>query len=180
MSVGATSAQRAEALIPLRDSIIGLGSLVLPGAGFIAGLMIMSGRPGFPDLGRVASIPWELWLIGVCGIAATVCGFLDWKYHATGRRLVSKRERHGELIALALGGAPLFFLMMAASVIADPQVLLMPIIVTVLFTTAMICHDEFVYHRKSCSLYETILHRTLVFGNGTAWLAWMHWIYVRG
>jgi hypothetical protein len=43
----------------------------------------------------------------------------------------------------------------------------------------MICYDEFVFHRKRCGRYETMLHRLLVFGNGIAWLAWMHWCFVR-
>ena len=173
-------AAKNEPLIPVRDSIIGLGSLALPGTGFVLGLLIVSGRPGFPNLADVATVPWQLWLIGACGIAATVCGGLDWHYHATGRRIVGKRERHGELIALALSGAPLFILMMAASVMTNPQWLLLPILLVVLFTTTMICYDEFVFHRRSCTRYEAMLHRVLVFGNGSAWAAWMHWIYVRG
>ena len=43
----------------------------------------------------------------------------------------------------------------------------------------MICYDEFVFHRRACGLYETILHRVLVLGNGTALLVWMHWCFVR-
>ncbi|MEZ6194536.1 MAG: hypothetical protein R3F20_02245 [Planctomycetota bacterium] len=170
----------SSAAIPLRDSILGLGSLALPGLGFVVGLALVSGREGFPDLADAGTIPWELWLIGVAGIAATVAGYLDWRYHITGRRLVGARERKGELIALGFGGVPLFFLMMAASVAERPEVYLLPILATVLFTTGMICYDEFVFHRRSCTRFETALHRTLVFGNGTAWAAWMHWIFVRG
>ena len=180
MSDTLPAAPRSEPLIPIRDSILGLSALVLPGAGFVLGLTIVSGRPGFPDLGDPSTIPWQLWLIGFAGIAATVCGFLDWHYHATGRRVVGKRERHGELIALALGGAPLFVLMMWSSVTTRPERLLLPIIGALLFTTAMICYDEFVYHRRACTRYEAMLHRVLVFGNGIAWAAWMHWIFVRG
>ena len=57
--------------------------------------------------------------------------------------------------------------------------LLLPIIVVALFTATLICYDEFVFHRKRCGVYETLLHRLLVFGNGVAWLAWMHWCFVR-
>ena len=166
-------------IIPLRDAIIGLGALILPGAGFLAALIAVSGEPGYPTLLDIGTHPWELWVIGVFGIAATTCGFLDYHYHATGRRIVSKRERHGELIALALGGAPLFCLMLAASTLERPQVLLMPIILVAVFTVVVICQDEFVYHRRTCTRYESLLHRVLVFGNGTAWAAWMHWIFVR-
>ncbi|MEE9394082.1 MAG: hypothetical protein V3W41_16395 [Planctomycetota bacterium] len=180
MSVALDAVSRTTLYIPLRDTIIGLGSLALPGAGFVLGLMIVSGRTGFPDLSNASTIPWQLWLIGACGIAATVCGFLDWHYHVTGRRIVGKRERQGELIALGLGGAPLFLLMMAASGVARPEWLLIPILGAVLFTTVMICYGEFVFHRRSCRPYEAGLHRVLVFGNGTAWAAWMHWIFVRG
>ncbi len=179
MSIPSVAATRERNIIPLRDSILGLGSLALPGLGFVVGLLVVSGRPGFPDLGNAATLPWELWLIGFSGIAATICGYLDWRYHVTGRRLVGARERNGELIALGLGGAPLFLLMMAASVMKRPEALLLPIIITLLFTTGMICYDEFVFHRKKCTLYEKMLHRVLVFGNGTAWAAWMHWIFVR-
>jgi hypothetical protein len=70
--------------------------------------------------------------------------------------------------------------MAAASVMNQPRVLLLPILLVVLFTASAICYDEFVYHRKRCGVYETLLHRLLVFGNGIAWLVWMHWSFVRG
>lgn len=168
-------------LIPLRDSIFGVGSLLVPAVGFVAAVTAVAGREGAPPrLAGLAELPWELWLIAVGGVAATICGVLDWRYHVTGRRLVGRRERHGELIALGLGGVPTFALMLFASVMEQPAPLLLPIVVVVLFTTAMICYDEFVFHRNRCTRYETALHRTLVFGNGLAWAAWMHWIFVRG
>src|SRR5436305_1488931 len=83
--------------------------------------------------------------------------------HRSGRAAIGRAERHSELVALAGGGLPLFALMAAASVLPRPQVLLIPILVAVLFTAAMICYDEFVYHRKRCGRYETALHRLLVF-----------------
>ena len=92
---------------------------------------------------------------------------------------MGRPEHQSELAALAGGGVPLFGLMTAASIVPRPQVLLLPVLVVVLFTTVMICYDEFVFHRKRCGAYETLLHRLLVFGNGIAWLAWMHWCFVR-
>ncbi|MCB9891400.1 MAG: hypothetical protein H6833_07125 [Planctomycetes bacterium] len=167
------------AVIPLRETLLGLATLVIPGAGFIAGLAFLAGRDGYPDLFDMGSYPWELWVIGFTGTLATICGFLDWHYHVTGRRPVAKRERHGELIALTFGGAPLFVLMALASVTRNPMGYLLPIVLVALFTTVVICYDEFVFHRKACKPYETLLHRGLVLGNGTAWLAWMHWCFVR-
>jgi hypothetical protein len=74
---------------------------------------------------------------------------------------------------------PLFVLMSLASVLDRPVVVLIPVIVVVLFITTLICYDEFLFHRKRCGRYETVLHRLLVFGNGLAWLAWVHWCFVR-
>ena len=71
-------------------------------------------------------------------------------------------------------------LMAAASVVPRPQLLLIPVLLVVLFTAVVISYDEFVFHRKRCGTYDTVLHRLLVFGNGIAWLAWMHWCFVRG
>jgi hypothetical protein len=154
--------------------------LLLPGAAFVWGLTRVSGRPGYVDLSDWRTVPWSLWIIGVCGTIATIAGLLDLHYHVTGRRLVSRRERHGELIALGFGGTPLFALMMAASWMAEPHQLMAPIVLLAMFTVVMVCLDEFVYHRRSCSLYEATLHRVLVFGNGAAFLAWFHWIASRG
>lgn len=164
--------------VPLRDSILGLTLVVLPGAGFVAGLAFVSGQGRLPQIWEPSTHPWQLWVIGVFGIAATAAGLLDWHFHATGQRIVGSKERRGELVALGFGGAPLFGLMMAASVSDRPVAWLLPIILVFTFTTVMICFDEFVFHRKACSRYETTLHRTLVLGNGTAWAAWMHWIFL--
>lgn len=166
--------------IPLGESIFGLTTLLLPGALFLWGLLRVSGRPGYVDLSDWASLPGSLWVIGVCGTIGTLAGLLDLHYHVTGKRLVSQRERHGELIALGLGGTPLFVLMMAASWIDEPQWLLTPIVFLAMFTVVMVCLDEFVYHRRACSRYEATLHRALVFGNGAAFLAWFQWIAGRG
>ena len=101
-------------------------------------------------------------------------------YHRSGRTAVGRAEHHSELLALTCGGLPLFTLMVVASILHEPNVLLVPILMVVLFTTVLICYDEFVFHRKRCGVYETFLHRVLVLGNGMAWLAWMNWCFVRG
>lgn len=166
--------------LPLWESTLGLTTLLFPGAAFVWGLTRVSGLPGYVDLSDWRSVPASLWIIGACGTIATLAGLLDFEYHFTGRRVVGKRERSGELIALGLGGAPLFVLMMAASWATDPGVFLAPIVLLTMFTVAMVCFDEFVYHRRACTRYETTLHRVLVFGNGAAFLAWFHWIANRG
>lgn len=154
-------------------------ALFVPGALFAVGLFLVRDHPRFDWLGELIRWPWELWVIALCGMTATVAGAADWVYHRSGRTFVGAAEHRSELAALACGGLPLFVLMAAASLLSRPVVLLVPVLVVVLFTTVLICYDEFVYHRKRCGRYETILHRTLVFGNGLAWLAWAHWCFVR-
>ena len=48
-----------------------------------------------------------------------------------------------------------------------------------IFTVVLICYDEFLFHRR-CGRFETLMHRLLTFGNGLAFLAWVHWCFVRG
>ena len=74
----------------------------------------------------------------------------------------------------------MFLIMASASLSDHPQRWLLPALVVLIYTTALICYDEFVYHRRRCQKLETLLHRTLVFGNGLAWLAWAQWCFVRG
>jgi hypothetical protein len=155
-------------------------ALFLPGILFGLGLLWLWEDPRFAWLGVPAAFPWELWVIALAGGTATVGGLLDWAYHRSGRAAIGRAEHRSELAALAMGGLPLFVLMGLASVIQRPAVLLLPILVVVLFTAVMICYDEFVFHRRRCGRYETLLHRLLVLGNGVAWLAWMHWCFVRG
>lgn len=166
--------------LPLWEALFGLTALLLPGAAFVWGLTRVSGLPGYVDLSDWRSVPWSLWVIGVCGTIGTVAGLLDLHYHLTGQRLVSRRERYGELISLGLGGTPVFVLMMAASRAADPRAFLTPIVLLTMFTVVMVCLDEFVYHRRACTRYEATLHKVLVFGNGAAFLAWFQWIVSRG
>lgn len=166
--------------VPLWESVLGLTTLLLPGAAFLWGLTRVSGRAGYVDLSDWHSVPWPLWIIGASGTIATIAGLLDLHYHVTGMRVVSKRERYGELIALGIGGTPLFVLMLLASGSPAPGPFLTPIVILTMFTVTMVCLDEFVYHRRSCTRYEATLHRVLVFGNGTAFLAWFQWIVCRG
>jgi hypothetical protein len=159
---------------------LSLLALFAPGSLFVLGLFLVRDQPRFQWLGAPRDYPAEFWLIALGGLLATVAGVLDWDYHRSGRTAIGGAEHRSELLALACGGLPLFVLMALASVLEQPAVLLLPILVCVLATAVMICYDEFVFHRKRCGLYETLLHRVLVFGNGAAWLAWMNWCFVRG
>jgi len=154
-------------------------ALFVPAGLFVLGLLLLRGHPGFAWLGDFRDYPWEFWALALCGGVATLAGVADWRYHRSGRTTVGAAEHRSELLALGVGGVPLFGLMAAASVIERPAVLLLPILVVVLLTAVLICYDEFVFHRKRCGRYETLLHRLLVFGNGLAWLAWAHWCFVR-
>jgi hypothetical protein len=158
---------------------LALVALFLPGLLFAVGLLLVREQPRFAWLSSVARYPWEFWVLLGSGAVATAAGWLDWRYHRSGKTVIGRAEHQSELVALAGGGLPLFGLMAAASVVPRPELLLLPIIIVVLFTAATICYDEFVFHRKRCGRYETLLHRLLVFGNGLAWLAWMHWCFVR-
>jgi hypothetical protein len=157
----------------------GLMAFAIPGAGFIAALFMLRGRPEFAFLESPAAWPWELWTIALGGSLATLAGAADFVWHVRGLREVSRREERGEIIALALGGAPLFLIMAAASVAGDPRSFLLPALVTSMFTVVCVCHDEFVYHRFACGRLESLFHRTLLAGNGLAFVAWFHWVFVR-
>jgi hypothetical protein len=159
---------------------VSLFALFVPGVLFAVGLGMVRDQPRYAWLGNLAEFPWEIWVIALAGSVATVSGVLDWRYHRSGHTAVGGAEHRSEVAALVSGGVPLFALMAVASVTTRPEAWLVPILVVVLYTTVLICFDEFVYHRRRCGRYETTLHRLLVFGNGTAWLAWMHWCFVRG
>jgi hypothetical protein len=163
-----------------RRSALTLLALFLPGALFGLGLFLARDHPRLVWLRSLSAPPWELWVVAACGTVATAAGVADWRYHRSGKAVVGGAEHRSELAALAGGGLPLFVLMAAASVLPRPEVLLLPVIVVALFTTVLICYDEFVFHRRRCGAYESLLHRLLVFGNGAAWLAWAHWCFVRG
>jgi hypothetical protein len=159
--------------------VLGLLAFAIPGAGFILGLFLVRGRPELAFLENPAAWPPELWIIAIGGSIATVAGFADFVWHVRGLREVSRREERGEIVALALGGAPLAVIMAAASLSADPRPYLVPALVATMFTVACVCHDEFVYHRHACGRLESLFHRTLIFGNGLAFLAWFYWAFVR-
>ena len=154
--------------------------LLLPGTGFVFGLLNVSIRPEFHWLRIPSQYPLEFWVMALGGSIATVGGILDWRLHRQEGIVIGAKERQYERVALGAGGTPLFTLMAAASLSAYPQRFLLPVLLILLFTVVMICYDEFVFHRKRCGIYETVLHRMLVFGNGLAWLAWANWCFVRG
>lgn len=157
--------------------MLSLVALMIPAFGLPAVLWWNAGEHGLPQLFHPAAWPWELWILACCGIIATVSGLLDHRYHKLGGRLISRHERRSEWFALSVGAA-VFTLMTWASVSSQPRLFLLPVLVLALVATALICYDEFLFHRR-CTRYETVLHRLLVFGNGAAWLAWCHWCFVR-
>ncbi len=150
-----------------------------PGLLFCVGLLVLSSQRQLGWLSGAAAPPWELITIGLFGSAATWAGIADWRYHRREGIRVGPNEHKFELLALAGGGVPLFVLMSAASLTTQRRWLLLPILVVALFTAVAISYDEFVFHRKRCGRYETLLHRVLVLGHTAAWLAWMHWCFVR-
>lgn len=123
-------------------------------------------------------LPWQFLVLIFFGSIATTGGILDWRFHrkVLGMKM-SKKERRAEAIALGLGGIPMFIVMSLATLSPKPIIYLIPIIIILIFTVVMISYDEFVFHTKRCGKLETIYHRMLVFGNGIAWLAWLHFIY---
>ncbi len=179
------AAQRALSL-PLSErrkkaGMMSLLALLVPSLCFPFGLFWLASKPEFIWLCRLSEWPWELWAISLAGSAALMGGLGDWIFHRwVAQCVVGKAERRCELLALAGGGVPLFAMMSRASVSANPQVWLLPVLVVLIYTTALICYDEFVYHRRRCRRLEAVLHRMLVFGNGVAFLAWAHWCFVRG
>ena len=162
-----------------KASVASLIALLIPGALFCVGLYSVRERAEFSWLHDASKFPWQLWVIGACGTIATIGGLGDWAFHRwKAKCVIGKKERNCELLALAGGGVPMFVLMAFASVRARPMQFLLPVIVVLLFTTVLICYDEFIFHRKRCRRFETVLHRMLVFGNGLAWMAWAHWCFV--
>jgi len=157
-----------------------LGARRLAGArrAVSARLLFLRDHPRFAWLADVRAFPWEFWAIAGCGTAATVGGVLDWRFHRSGETVVGRREHRAHVLALATGGVPLFALMAAASVSSRPAHLLVPVLVVLIYTVVMICHDEFVFHGR-CGRFETVTHRLLTYGNGLAFLCWAHWCFVR-
>ena len=154
-------------------------ALLIPGTGFAIGLLWLRTNPQFSWISVPGQWPWEIWGIGISGLLATAGGVADWAYHRLSGVIVGPREKKYELIALAFGGVPLFLLMCMASLSQHPFRYLLPVLVVLLFTVALICFDEFVFHTRRCKPIETLMHRFLVYGYGVAWLAWAHWCFVR-
>ena len=158
---------------------LNIAGLFAPPALF--GLCLMLVAKFHPDYGWLTDLgqwPWQLWAILASGTIATAGGVGDWRFHRSWVT-VGPNEHHSHVLALFSGGVPLFIFMALASIIPTPEQVLLPIIAVTLYTTALICYDEFVYHmRRDCVPIETLFHRLLVFGNGLAWMSWMHWCYV--
>ena len=153
--------------------------MLMPGLLFVAGLAILRNRSRFSWVNHIQAYPWEFWAIAVCGAIASTGGIGDWLFHRSGETAVGAPEHRAHILALGIGGLPLFVLMAAASVSARPMVFLLPVIVVLIVTVVLICQDEFLFHRR-CNALETLLHRMLTIGNGLAWLGWVHWCFVRG
>jgi hypothetical protein len=161
-----------------RHGALALAAMLTPAVLCPLGLFLVRDHARFAWLGDFRAYPWELWAIAVCGTAATLGGVVDWRFHRGGETVVGRREHRAHLLALAGGGVPLFALMAAASISARPPRFLVPVFVVLIYTVVMICYDEFVFHRR-CGWFETLTHRLLTCGNGLAFLAWVHWCFVR-
>ncbi|MDX1943510.1 MAG: hypothetical protein SFU99_23285 [Saprospiraceae bacterium] len=152
--------------------------LFIPGLCFATLLLIFYDHPRMAIQYKFPFFPWQFFLIGIFGIIATIGGVLDWKFHRNPLNMrIPPKERDAEALALGAGGLPMFILMWIAMLSSKPIIFLIPIITVLIYTTVMICYDEFIFHLKRCGKTETIYHRMLVFGNGIAWLAWFHFIY---
>jgi hypothetical protein len=158
---------------------LALVALAVPAVLFPLGLWLLHGNPRFGWLADVTHYPWQFWAVAVCGSVATGGGVADWLYHRSGRTTVGKREHRVHLAALAGGGIPLFGLMALASVSDRPERFLVAVLAVLILTVVLICYDEYVFHRR-CDRFETLAHRLLTFGNGFAFLAWTHWVFVAG
>ena len=159
---------------PLRQ-YLSLALLLMPGLGFGIWAWIYRRALGWEHL---FSPPWQFLGIGFFGLIATLGGVLDWRYHRNPLKLqLSHKERDAEAAALGLGGLPLFILMCLATLSAQPNYYLIPILLVLVYTVVAICYDEFVFHRLRCGKTEQFYHRMLVFGNLLAWLCWIHFIY---
>jgi len=154
--------------------------LFIPAVLFLAFLIHYRQELQLSSLKNFPYLPWQFIGVAVFGIIATIGGALDWRYHRNPLNMkIPKKERDAEAAALGLGGIPMFILMCFASLSAHPNNYLIPIILVLIYTVTAISYDEFVFHIKRCGKIETIYHRMLVFGNGLAWLSWIHFIYVR-
>ena len=151
--------------------------MLAPAVLFPVGLFLLHDDPRFAWLADIRAYPFEFWVIASCGTVATVGGLLDWFLHRSGETSVSRREHRAHVLALASGGFPIFLLLAFASVSSQPLRFLVPVLVLLIYTVVVISYDEFIFHRR-CGRLESLTHRLLTFGNGLAFLAWMHWCFV--
>lgn len=165
---------------PMRlTSLVSLGLLFAPAVGFVMALyLLQDANPRFAWFKDISRYPWQFWGIALCGSMATLGGAGDWLFHKV-YLTVGPNEHHSHILALGAGGL-VFVCMAMASVMAAPLDMLIPVIVTLILTVVLICYDEFAFHIRRCKPFETRLHRMLVFGNGLAFLCWMHWVFVAG
>jgi hypothetical protein len=169
-----TSIPKSQSLRPYLSLIL----LFFPALLFALLLWVFREHPKLKILDTFPYLPWQFLVIALFGIVATAGGVLDWRYHRDPLLLrISAKERDAEAMALGLGGLPMFLLMGFASLSDKPSHYLIPILVVLIYTVVAICYDEFVFHINRCGKTENSYHRMLVFGNGIAWLAWMHFIY---
>lgn len=165
---------------PIRPtSLLSLGLLFAPGVLFILALWLLRvTHPQFAWFGTpdLSNYPWQFWGIGLFGIVATLGGVGDWLFHKV-YVTVGPHEHHSHILALGTGGI-VFVLMALASTSNQPLAWLIPVIVALLATVTLICYDEFAFHVRRCKPFETALHRMLVFGQGFAFLCWLHWVFV--
>ena len=164
----------------LREHAPSLGLSLVPGVVFGLGLVIAASSPRFAWVGELTRWPWQLLVIALGGSVATAAGVLDWLYHRHAGIAVGKPERRAELLALGLGGVPLFALMAGATLCSQPLAFLVPVMLVLVATTVMVSYDEVAFHRRRCAPVEHLLHRLLTGGHLTAFLAWAHWVFVYG
>lgn len=162
-----------------RHGPLALLAMLTPAVLFPLCLWFARHHPRLAWLGDVSFYPWEFWAVAVCGTIASLGGTADWFIHRRGGTTVGTREHRAHLAALAGGGIPLFMLMALASLSSRPESFLVPVFIVVIFMVVLISYDEFVFHRR-CGDLETVCHRMLTLGNGLAFLAWVHWCFVRG
>lgn len=163
---------------PIRlTSLLSLGLLFAPGVLFVTILWLLKDvSPRFAWFNDVLHYPWQVWGISLFGMVATIGGAGDWLFHKV-YVTVGPNEHHSHILGLGAGGV-VFILMLLATVADQSLNWLLPTIVALLVTVTLICYDEFAFHARRCKPFETLLHRLLVFGNGVAFLCWLHWVFV--
>ena len=166
--------KRNPAPIRARD-FVSLALLFAPPVLFAVALL-MAGclDPRFGWLWR-GQLPWQLYVMALSGALATLGGMGDWLYHRV-YVAVGPKEHDSHVAALAWGGL-LFFWMCGCSISHSRPSWVVPIVVTLMVTLVLICHDEFSFHSRRCKPCENLMHHTLTFGNGLAFLCWLHWLY---